>query len=79
MQERLDEYSRLSTAGRSFGVESHLLSPAESRELFPLIDEKALYGSLHCPGDGTIDPTGMCTALTRAATRAGAMVYIKTN
>ncbi|KAF4520494.1 hypothetical protein B566_EDAN004745 [Ephemera danica] len=72
--ERLDEYSRLATAGRSFGIESRLVSPAEARSLFPLIDEKALYGALYCPGDGTVDPTGLCTALTRAATRAGASV-----
>lgn len=37
-----------------------------------------IYFSLHVlkysPRDGVVDPTGFCTALTRAATRAGAKV-----
>lgn len=74
MQERLDEYKRLATAGASFGIESQVLSPAESQQLFPLIDEKALYGALYCPGDGTVDPTGLCSALTKAASRSGGRV-----
>jgi len=73
-QERLDEYRRLATAGRSFGIESQMLDPAESRELFPLIDERALAGSLFCPGDGTVDPTGLCAALTKAAKSSGGRV-----
>ncbi|XP_065339541.1 sarcosine dehydrogenase, mitochondrial [Cloeon dipterum] len=73
-KERLDEYRRLATAGRFFGIESQLLSPAETSRLFPLIDEKALYGALYSPGDGTVDPTGMCAALTKAASRSGGRV-----
>jgi len=33
-----------------------------------------IYGTLYSPADGTIDPAGYCTALTRAATRLGAKV-----
>ena len=33
-----------------------------------------VYGSLYSPGDGTIDPHGLCTALARYATREGAKV-----
>ena len=49
-----------------------------------LYTEKTLYihnlkkatflGTLYSPTDGTIDPTGICTATTRAAKKAGAKV-----
>ena len=32
-------------------------------------------GTLYSPTDGTIDPTGICTATTRAAKKAGAKVW----
>jgi len=33
-----------------------------------------IYGTLYSPTDGTIDPTGMCEALTRSAKKAGSKV-----
>ena len=33
-----------------------------------------IYGTLYSPRDGTIDPAGYCSALTRAASRLGAKV-----
>lgn len=33
-----------------------------------------LYGTLYSPGDGTIDPAGWASALTRGATNKGAKV-----
>ena len=34
LQERLNEYKRLHTAGKSLGIESHVLSAEESKELY---------------------------------------------
>ena len=34
-----------------------------------------IYGTLYSPGDGTINPDGLCQALTRSAKRAGAKVF----
>lgn len=33
-----------------------------------------LYGTLYVPKDGTMDPAGTCTTLSRAATARGATV-----
>lgn len=33
-----------------------------------------LYGTLYVPKDGTMDPAGTCTTLSRAASARGAMV-----
>ena len=35
-----------------------------------------IYGTLYSPGDGTINPDGLCQALTRSAKRAGAKVFV---
>uniref|UniRef100_A0A1E1X2L8 Putative dimethylglycine dehydrogenase n=1 Tax=Amblyomma aureolatum TaxID=187763 RepID=A0A1E1X2L8_9ACAR len=76
-KERLDEYKRLMTIGKAFGIESYVLSPQETKKLYPLMNVGDLYGALHSPGDGTVDPAGFCTALTRAATDKGAKVIEK--
>ncbi|XP_077986603.1 sarcosine dehydrogenase, mitochondrial-like [Glandiceps talaboti] len=73
-KERLDEYKRLQTLGKAFGIESQVLSPKESLEVYPLLNINDLYGTLYSPGDGTVDPAGLCMALTKAATNAGAKV-----
>ncbi|KAL1786119.1 hypothetical protein HispidOSU_014126 [Sigmodon hispidus] len=71
-RQRLDEYKRLMSLGKAYGVESHVLSPAETKDLYPLMNVDDLYGTLYVPQDGTMDPAGTCTTLTRAAVARGA-------
>ncbi|XP_038601368.1 sarcosine dehydrogenase, mitochondrial isoform X2 [Tachyglossus aculeatus] len=73
-RQRLDEYKRLMSLGKVYGVESYVLSPAETKDLYPLMNVDDLYGTLYVPKDGTMDPAGTCTTLTRAATARGAQV-----
>lgn len=51
-----------------------MLSPAETKDLYPLMNVNDLYGTLYVPKDGTMDPAGTCTTLTRAASARGATV-----
>ena len=60
--------------GKAFNVESYILTPEETKKLYPLLNVSDLCGSLYSPTDGTIDPAGYCTALTRGATGKGAKV-----
>ncbi|XP_026548099.1 sarcosine dehydrogenase, mitochondrial-like, partial [Notechis scutatus] len=60
--------------GKVFGIESHVLSPEETKQLYPLMNVDDLYGTLYVPGDGTMDPAGTCTSLTRAASNRGALI-----
>lgn len=63
--------------GKAFGIESHVLSPSETKKLYPLLNVDDLYGTLYSPGDGTVDPAGFCVSLVRGATKAGAkVIYI---
>ncbi|MBN3318860.1 SARDH protein, partial [Atractosteus spatula] len=73
-KQRLDEYKRLMSLGKVYGIESHVLSPAETKDLYPLMNVDDLYGTLYVPKDGTMDPAGTCTTLTRAASARGALV-----
>ncbi|XP_029735141.2 sarcosine dehydrogenase, mitochondrial [Aedes albopictus] len=72
--ERLDEYKRLATLGKCFGIESQILSPHEAQKVFPLLDPTSFTGALFSPGDGVVDPAMMCTALTKAALANGGTV-----
>lgn len=60
--------------GKVYGIESHVLSPAETKDLYPLMNVDDLYGTLYVPKDGTMDPAGTCTTLSRAASARGAKV-----
>lgn len=73
-RQRLDEYKRLMSLGKAYGVESHVLSPAETKALYPLMNVDDICGTLYVPHDGTMDPAGTCTTLARAATARGAQV-----
>lgn len=73
-KQRLDEYKRLMSLGKVYGVESYVLSPAETKDLYPLMNVDDLYGTLYVPNDGTMDPAGTCTTLARAASARGALV-----
>lgn len=52
--QRTNEYRRLQTLGRSFGIESHMLSPQETQKVFPLLDPKSFENALYSPGDGNV-------------------------
>lgn len=74
-EERLNEYKRLQTLGKCFGIESHVLTPEETVNIFPLLDKNAFTSSLYSPGDGVVDPAMMCSALTKASSTLGASTF----
>ncbi|KAK7078630.1 hypothetical protein SK128_005189 [Halocaridina rubra] len=71
---RLEEYKHIMTLGKTFGIETHILDPAETKNLYPLMNVNDLVGSLYSPRDGSIDPTGYCAAMVRSAKEAGTRV-----
>jgi len=73
-EERLNEYKRLSTLGKCFNIENHILDPYETQKIFPLLDPTTFTGALYSPGDGVVDPAMLCAALSRAATKNGGKV-----
>lgn len=68
---RMEEYKRLMTAGKFFGVEAHELSPKEAKSLYPLLDDKSFTGAIYSPHDGTVDPTMLVNSLMKYARSQG--------
>ncbi|KAL6073063.1 Sarcosine dehydrogenase [Balamuthia mandrillaris] len=74
-KERLDEYKRMHTLGKHFGIESHILGPSDIKKVHPLCATEDVYGALYSPGDGTIEPAGITEAYVKAARMGGAKVF----
>ena len=71
---RLEELRRVYTAGKSFGFDIHLVSPAEARELFPLLNTAGVYGATWTPTDGYVDPSQLTFSFIAGARAAGVRV-----
>jgi 4-methylaminobutanoate oxidase (formaldehyde-forming) len=72
--ERWTEYRRLATTARSFGMEMHLLSPAEVKALWPLMETSDLVGASYLPSDGQASPSDITQSLARGARMHGAKI-----
>jgi sarcosine dehydrogenase len=74
-ERRLDEYKRLQTLGKAYGIESHVCTPDEAQKIHPLMSTEDMHGALYSPNDGTIDPSGWVSALTKGAKMRGAKIF----
>ncbi len=72
--ERWEEVKRQATTATSFGLEMHLLSPAEAQELWPLMQVDDVIGAAFLPTDGQANPSDITMALARGARMAGATI-----
>ena len=72
--ERLADLKRKAGYGLSWGVDAHLLSPGEARDLLPLLSERIL-GALYVPSDIHTKATRPAEAMALAAERAGAQFH----
>ncbi len=73
-QDRWIEYKRLATTARSFGMEMHLLSAAEAKAMWPLMQVDDLVGATFLPTDGQASPSDITQSLARGARMAGAKI-----
>ena len=72
--ERLTDLKRKSGYGLSWGVESHVITAAEARDLVPTLSERIL-GALYVPSDIQTTATKPADAMARAATSNGASFH----
>ncbi len=70
--ERWTELKRLATTAHSFGLEMHLLSPAEAKKLWPLMCTDELVGAAFLPTDGQVNPSDVAQAMVKGARMHGA-------
>jgi sarcosine dehydrogenase len=76
--DRWTEFRRLATTARSFGMDMHLISPAETRAMFPLMDTSDLVGASWLPTDGQASPSDITQSLAKGARMHGARFHENT-
>ncbi len=73
--DRWTEYKRLATTARSFGMEMHLISPAEVKRMWPLMEVGDLVGASWLPTDGQASPSDITQSLAKGARMHGARIF----
>lgn len=73
--DRWTEYKRLATTARSFGMDMHLLSPAEVKAMWPLMETSDLVGASFLPTDGQASPSDITQSLAKGARMHGAKLF----
>ena len=74
-EDRWTEYKRLATTAQSFGMEMHLVSPAEVKKMWPLLEVGDLVGASWLPTDGQASPSDITQSLAKGARMHGAKIY----
>ncbi|MDR3475007.1 MAG: FAD-dependent oxidoreductase [Devosia sp.] len=72
--DRWTEFKRLATTARSFGMEMELISPAEVKRMWPLLEVSDLVGASYLPTDGQASPSDITQSLAKGARQAGARI-----
>ncbi len=73
--DRWTEFRRLATTARSFGMDMHLLSPAEVKAMWPLMEVDDLVGASWLPTDGQASPSDITQSLAKGARMHGAKLH----
>src|SRR5690606_34560765 len=77
-KERLFETARNASVAKSFGLEAHMISAQEAKELYPAIDASIIEGAVFIPNDGQTNPIDTCMALAAGARQRGTEILEKT-
>jgi len=74
-QDRWTEFRRLATTAKSFGMDMQLISPAEVKKMWPLMDVSDLVGASWLPTDGQASPSDIAQSLAKGARMHGAKIF----
>jgi dimethylglycine dehydrogenase len=70
--DKVDELHYRRSVARAAGLEVEIVSSAEAKELFPLLEEEGIEAAAFIPSDGYVDPSGVTHALAAGARSRGA-------
>ena len=65
--DRMHELARRMTSARAWGIEAHLLTPAEVVELVPFVNEEVILGGFYSPTVSVVDSLEAGTTMRREA------------
>ena len=75
---RFTELKRNAAAAAGFGVECHVVGPAEVKSRWPLAETDDLVGAIWLPKDGQTNPTDTTLALAKGGRDGGAVILEET-
>ena len=73
-EDRWTEVRRQATTAHSFGLEMHLLTPAEALDLWPVMQIDDLVGAAFLPTDGQANPSDITQSLASGARKGGVQI-----
>ena len=73
--DRVHEMNRRASLARSFGIDAHVISPGEAKDMYPALDERLVAGGLFIPKDGQLSPVDTINALIAGAKKRGARIF----
>jgi 4-methylaminobutanoate oxidase (formaldehyde-forming) len=76
--EMLKTLQRNVSRAKGIGLDVGIISPDEALKLLPWANRDNIYGAVHLPGDGHIDPHGTTYAVAKAARDMGAEILTHT-
>jgi dimethylglycine oxidase len=74
-RERLRDLERRRGWARSYGLDPHIISPAETKELIPILDDKVIHGSFYTPYDAVAKGVRLMQAMMRATEALGGVTF----
>ena len=77
-KERMQELLRQATTAQLSDVEVQILDKKKTKELYPVIEDSDIEGSVFMPKDGQADPVGVTNVLAKAAKMEGVKIFEKT-
>src|ERR1700678_3316996 len=73
-RERMDWLRMAQARGRYLGMDMEIISAAEAKRMFPLLEEQYFIGALFDQAEGHVDPAGVTLAYAGCARQAGAEI-----
>ena len=77
-KERMQELLRQATTAQLSDVEVQVLDKKQTKDLYPVLNNEDLVGSVYMPKDGQADPIGVTNVLAKAAKMEGVQIFEKT-
>jgi 4-methylaminobutanoate oxidase (formaldehyde-forming) len=76
--ERMVQLRRTAATAEAYDLECEVLTPAQARERYPILEIGDLHGALWLPGDATVNPVDVTASLARGARQLGVRIEERT-
>jgi glycine cleavage system aminomethyltransferase T/glycine/D-amino acid oxidase-like deaminating enzyme len=77
-EERMEELRRRMSSARAWGIDAHLVTPAEVVEKVPFLDPERIIGAFWTPSVGVVDSLRAGTIMRERALATGALTVVPT-